>query len=147
MKQNLSSTSIIICPPISKNFPLFPSNIPKHYPFPTMPSHSNYVDVSGLFITTHTSRLCFSRPSVFRGAMTSIFTPSDGHMYLIQWPSSGSANTSTAATIRPRLYSIQRFSRRPTFTCMSSWYSDLPRHSDLCLHRCKLLSSAFFSGS
>ena len=83
MKQNLSSTSIIICPPISKNFPPFPSNILKHYPFPTMPSLSNYVDVFGLFTTTHTSHLCFSRPSVFRGAMTSIFYASNGHLYLI----------------------------------------------------------------
>ena len=147
MKQNLSSTSIIICPPISKNFSPFPSNIPKHYPFPTMPSHSNYVDVFGLFTTTHTSHLCFSRPSVFRGAMTSIFYASNGHLYLIPWPSSGSASTSTATTTRHRLYLIQRFSRRPTFTCISSWYIDLLRHSDLCLHRCKLLSSAFFSGS
>ena len=31
-----------------------------------MPSHSNFVDVFGLFTTTHTSPLCFSHPSVVR---------------------------------------------------------------------------------
>ena len=75
---------------------------------------------------------------------TAIFTPSNGHLYLIQWSPSVSAS-------RHRSYLIQRFLRRPTFTTWS-WYSDsdLPRHSDLCLHRCQFvlpLSSAFFSGS
>ena len=49
---------------------------------------------------------------------TAIFTPSNGHLYLIQWSPS-------VSTSRHRSYLLQRFLRRPTVTCI--WYSDLPQ--------------------
>ena len=94
------------------------------------------VQLSHVFDTVVTLRLC-QHSYISNNQISLVFD------------TSGSASTSTEATTGHRLYLIPRFLRLPTFTCISSWFSDLPLHPGIPIFACIVVNYCpllFFPG-